>query len=100
MFKLKKRLILNVKSCYHATGVPGAEGSGEPYGISRGVVEGAARAGSALNPSSDPNDMDARPGVPVPALSQVSPTAAPSLFHPSSNGILNGPITNRHGEGK
>ncbi|KAL7634167.1 UNVERIFIED_CONTAM: hypothetical protein RMT77_015496 [Armadillidium vulgare] len=61
-------------------GVPGAEGSGEPYGISRGVVEGAARAGSVLNPQNT-RELDLRPGVP--ALSQVSQESAPS--HLDSN---------------
>lgn len=55
-------------SCH--TGVfPAAEGTGEPYGINRKVVEGAARAGaSAGNPAPSPRQLD---GVPVPALNQV-----------------------------
>ena len=62
---------------FYKLGAPRTERSVEPYGISRGVVEGAARAGSALNPQqADPRELDLRPGVP--ALSQVTPTAAPS----------------------
>ena len=54
--------------------VPVVEGTGEPYGISRDVVEGAARAGGALNPSKSGQDPDLRP---MPALSQVTATPAP-----------------------
>ncbi|XP_037804836.1 uncharacterized protein LOC119599150 [Penaeus monodon] len=48
---------------------PAAEGTGEPYGINRKVVEGAARAGASVgNPAPSPRQLD---GVPVPALNQV-----------------------------
>ncbi|XP_071521404.1 uncharacterized protein nompA [Panulirus ornatus] len=48
---------------------PAAEGTGEPYGINRQVVEGAARAGTAIGgATSAPRQLDARP---APALNQV-----------------------------
>ncbi|KAK7021312.1 hypothetical protein SK128_018992 [Halocaridina rubra] len=52
---------------------PVAEGTGEPYGINRQVVEGAARAGAALG-SSDTSPTQEQRGLdfrPVPALNQV-----------------------------
>ncbi|XP_042206468.1 uncharacterized protein LOC121855510 isoform X5 [Homarus americanus] len=48
---------------------PAAEGTGEPYGINRQVVEGAARAGTAMGgPTPAPRQLDA---IPAPALNQV-----------------------------
>lgn len=53
----------------HTGVLPTAEGTGEPYGINRKVVEGAARAGASMgNPAPSPRQLD---GVPVPALNQV-----------------------------
>ena len=52
------------------------EGTGKPYGISRSVVEGAMRAGGTLNsPRNGRDDPDVRP---MPAMSQVTATPAPS----------------------
>ncbi|XP_069956187.1 uncharacterized protein nompA isoform X6 [Cherax quadricarinatus] len=49
--------------------LPAAEGTGEPYGINRQVVEGAARAGAAMNGQpSLPRQLDS---IPAPALNQV-----------------------------
>ncbi|XP_045585579.1 uncharacterized protein [Procambarus clarkii] len=49
--------------------LPAAEGTGEPYGINRQVVEGAARAGASRSGhTSLPRQLDA---IPAPALNQV-----------------------------
>lgn len=58
------------------TGVfPAAEGTGEPYGINRQVVEGAARAGATMGGITlATRQLDARP---APALNQVVTSDGP-----------------------
>lgn len=57
--------------------VPPVEATGEPYGISRDMVEGAARAASAFSTSAPQGGRGLDAIRPVPALSQVTPTITP-----------------------
>lgn len=70
--------------------MPQAEATGEPYGISRAVVEGAAIAGASYpTPSPAGRDLNVRP---VPALSQVTPTQTPDSASASGGGHLHNGI--------
>ncbi|XP_045116291.1 uncharacterized protein LOC123507463 isoform X2 [Portunus trituberculatus] len=55
-------------------GVPVAEGTGQPYGINRQVVAGAARVGQSMGDLRPPPAFDPHP---APALSQVAATSGP-----------------------
>ncbi|XP_063845562.1 uncharacterized protein LOC135091665 isoform X3 [Scylla paramamosain] len=57
-------------------GVPVAEGTGQPYGINRQVVAGAARVGQSMGDLRPPPALDPHP---APALSQVAATSGPPL---------------------
>ncbi|CAL4247644.1 unnamed protein product, partial [Meganyctiphanes norvegica] len=58
---------------------PGALGEGAPYGVSRQVVEGAARAGAALLADGRPRSRQLEDGPVPPALSQLATPDVPLL---------------------
>lgn len=58
-----------------------AEGTGEPYGINRQVVEGAARAGAARGTNVQLSDARQLDSIPVPALNQVAAASDSDLPH-------------------
>lgn len=87
-----------IRILYTGGVLPQAAATGEPYGISRAVVEGAAIAGANYPGTPPPSGRDLDPR-PVPALSQVTPTQTPDSASAAGQIQPGNPAMNEIGNG-